>query len=354
MARLKFTRIPVRTSPSGNEVSIPVYFFKGKNPKAKKAYLQSSIHGAELQGNAVIFHLIEYLKKNAPLGDVTLVPLANPVGMDRKTGEYTDGRFDTVTGENWNRAYWNAALDEIKEKLSISQIKERILKVIRKKLNSPLRFAEKLALTLQEMAMQADCVLDLHNANESLPYLYSVESALPDALYLGFPHIISMPPVFGGALDETIFAPWAKFQKQFALKDSEIPQGYTLELGSHERVSFADGKNQTDGILEYLKHQGVITGRAKKPEAAIVADIQDYKTIYAGAGGLYDFKIGTGSVIKKGAVIAEKLSFLAKGGVKTPVLAPYDFLPTLRYSSGAVNEGDELFKGFVKWRTLRA
>ena len=314
--------------------------------------MQSSIHGAELQGNALIFHLIEHLKKKPPLGDITLVPCANPVGMDRKTGEYTDGRFDTITGENWNRAYWNASLEGVTGNFTVAEIKARVLSIIRKKLKTKLHFPEKLALTLQSMAMEADVVLDLHNANVSEPYLYSVDSALKDALYLGFRHIISIPPVFGGALDEAISAPWAKFQKQFKLKDEELPQGFTLELGGHELLSFEDGKKQCDGVVEFLKHHGVLSGKAKKPKAALVGDLKDYETLYAEMGGLYDFKSGTGKIVRKGAILAERLLFGKTGGVKTPVIASQDFLPILRYSSASVNEGDELYKGFTKWRTV--
>jgi predicted deacylase len=349
---MKFTRIPIRTLPSGNEVFIPIYFFKGKTPKAKKAYLQSSIHGAEHQGNTLIHHLIEFLKKNPPLGDVTLVPICNPVGLDHKSGEYTDGRYETATGENWNRAYLVPNLDYLKGRHSVSELKTEMLKPIRKKLKSRLRFAEKLALTLQEMAMQADIVLDLHNANVSLPYVYAAESTLKDAVYLGFQHIISIPAVFGGSLDEAISAPWMKLQKIHALKENEVPQGYTIELGGQERISMDAGKVECANVIEFLKHQGIISGKAKRPASCFVCDLADYQTIYAPRGGLYDYKTKTGVVIKKGTVMAECLNFSKSGGVVTEVRAEEDLIATLHYSSSSVSEGDELFKVFSKWRSI--
>jgi predicted deacylase len=352
---VKCTKAQVRTTPSGHAQFVSSYFFKGKDPKAKKAYLQSSIHGAELQGNAVIFHLIEFLKKNQPLGDVTLVPIANPGGMDRKTGEYTDGRFDPVTGDNFNRAYFVPDLDQFKSGSSLDQVKNQMMKAIDQKLKKNLRVAEKLALTLQRMAIQADVVLDLHNANVSEPYVYAASTAVNSALYFGFAHIISMPPeAFGGSLDEAILSPWAKLQKPLQFKDSELPEGYTLELGGQERISLSEAKQQADGILEFLKHKGVIRGHAKKPKACIVGDIADYTTIYAEAGGLYEYIHPTGKVAKKGTALATRLSFDSKGGYLTPIVAEQDFLPTLHYSSAAVGEGDELFRGFLKWRKVTA
>ena len=351
---MKFTRIPIRTLPSGHEVSIPVYFFKGKNPKAKKAYLQSSIHGAEHQGNPVIHHLIEFFKKNPPLGDVTLVPICNPVGMDHKSGEYTDGRYETATGDNWNRAYLDVAtpLEDLKGNYTVPELKSEMLKAIRKKLKSGVSFPQKLALTLQEMAMQADVVLDLHNANVSLPYVYSADMCLKDAVYLGFKHILSMPTTFGGALDEAICAPWAKLQKRHGLKDEALPQGYTVELGGQERISLEAGKNECANVIEFFKHHGIVSGRAKTPAPAMVCDLADYKTIYAPRGGLYDYKIETGSVIKKGTLMAECLNFGPSGGVVTEIRAEIDCMPTLHYSSSSVSEGDELFKIFSKWRSI--
>ena len=50
--------------------------------------------------------LLEHLEKHPPLGSVRFVPNANPVGLNNKRGEYTDGRFDPVRGDNWNRKYF--------------------------------------------------------------------------------------------------------------------------------------------------------------------------------------------------------------------------------------------------------
>lgn len=350
---MKFTRIPVKTGPSGNEISVPVYFFKGKRAGAKKAYLQSSIHGAELQGNAVIHQLIEFFKAHPPTGDVTLVPLANPNGMDRKTGEYTDGRFDPVTGENWNRAYYLPDLDQFQSGSSVSDVKAQMVKIIEAKLKKNLRGAERLALTLQRMAVQADVVLDLHNANVSGTYLYAADTAIQDALYFGFSPIILMPATFGGSLDEAILVPWAKLQKPLLLRPDEVPQGYTLELGNQEQISFELGRVQTIGILEFLKHKGIVSGRAQKPKTAIVGDIQDYIVLYAEAGGLYEYVHPVGKVAIKGTVLATRLNFGPSGGKISEVKTAVDFLPTLHYASSAVGQGDELWRGFTRWRSVK-
>jgi len=89
---------------SGAALTVPVYRLKG-DPSAPSVYIQANMHGAEVQGNAVIFQLLELLKNTEINGDITLVPYANPVGCNHKNGEYTLGRFDPITGVNWNRMY---------------------------------------------------------------------------------------------------------------------------------------------------------------------------------------------------------------------------------------------------------
>lgn len=363
---MKFKRVPIRTGPSGNSLSIPVYFFEGSVKGSKSAYFQASIHGAELQGNAVIFQLIEYFKKNPPLGAVTLVPCANPQGMDRKTGDYTDGRFDPVTGENWNRAYFmpvcqskaqqkdlaQLCLETLPAQSSILSLKRKLALAIGNKKKRALRFAEKLALILQELASSADLILDLHNANCSKTYLYAFEEHLQDALYLGIPAIISIPPDFGGALDEAFTAPWSILSKKYGFRREEIPQSYTLELGSQESISSELALVQTAGILEFLKHHGVIKGKAKNPASAVVGKLQDYLAVHAKRGGLYEFKFELRKPVKKGSILATCLSFDASGGVLTKVAAECDLFPLMHFSSSAAGEGDELLKGFSAWSTV--
>jgi predicted deacylase len=98
--------INLRTLASGASLPLRVYTIKGRDPTAKTAYIQSSMHGSEVQGNAVIAHLLEHFATSPPEGDVVLVPNANPYAVNQKGAEYTMGRFDPTTGDNWNRAYW--------------------------------------------------------------------------------------------------------------------------------------------------------------------------------------------------------------------------------------------------------
>jgi len=82
---------------SGAKLTVPVYRYEcaqncsqaDQQNKAPNVYIQANMHGAEVQGNAVIFQLLELLKHCDIQSNLTLVPYANPVACNHKNGEYT-------------------------------------------------------------------------------------------------------------------------------------------------------------------------------------------------------------------------------------------------------------------------
>lgn len=168
---------------SGAALTVPVYRFIG-DEKAPSVYIQANMHGAEVQGNAVIFQLLELLRETQIHGNITLVPYANPVGCNHKNGEYTLGRFDPITGVNWNRMYH---FDEsvIKpfvrdsigkdDKTIEMNFKALMIEQIEQKLDHNaygLTTGQRIAYQLQRLAHQADFVLDLHTGPISSKHLY--------------------------------------------------------------------------------------------------------------------------------------------------------------------------------------
>ncbi|OUR82060.1 peptidase M14, partial [Colwellia psychrerythraea] len=168
--------LSVASNASGRKMHVPVYRFQGEEP-GPKVYIQSSVHGAEVQGNVVIYHLIEYLKVTPIRGEVVLIPNCNPVGTNIKSGEYTLGRFDPVNGENWNRGYFfkeeliNDFVDTLTEEQSFDDIKlafrHRVKEAIDTELSKTwgIGLASRLNLQLQYLAFEADIVIDLHTGS---------------------------------------------------------------------------------------------------------------------------------------------------------------------------------------------
>lgn len=344
-------RIKVQSMASGDSFSIPVYDFKGTKKGAKSVYLQSAMHGSEVQGSFVLAKLIQFLEKNPPLGNVRIIPNANPAGLNQKAGEYTFGRFDLSTGDNFNRQYflvtrdmdWSRWKKYRAEDELFRDFRAFLKKSIQARSNQPHSYSESLALKLQTLSIDYDLCLDLHCANQSVRHCYVPAYAKDDAAYFNIPFHILMPNKFGGAMDEVFFNPWWTLAEQI---HCSIPvQSFTLELGNHELASESQSLKDLDGILNYLRHMGVVSGRAKKVKAPVRCEQKNYKVVYAPVGGITDWIAPLGKKVRKGQLLA-KILYFAKTPVEVPILSPVDGIPILNHSSAVVNQGAELVKLF--------
>ena len=81
---------------NGLPLTIPVYRLKGDGT-GPSVYVQANMHGAEVQGNAVIYQLLEQLKQLNLKGDITLVPYANPIGCNQKSAMLRSWKKNSVS-----------------------------------------------------------------------------------------------------------------------------------------------------------------------------------------------------------------------------------------------------------------
>ena len=377
---------------SGAKLTVPVYSFKGQNDevnnKVPNVYIQANMHGAEVQGNAVIFQLLELLKHSVIKSNITLVPYANPVGCNHKNGEYTLGRFDPITGVNWNRMYhFNQAViipfaeqnidaDEAVIKQSFEQL---LVNQIEQKLHHNIwgiTTGQRIAYQLQHMAHQADIVLDLHTGPIASKHLYCPEYAKASASYFDIPHTILIPNDFDGAMDEATFCPWWSLQQAYQGLGRNFTMGegvfakesFTVELGSQEQINLAVAHQDALGILSYLQHKGVIAeqdlqGQAQvfKPQSMkrYACYLKDYKALYSPMGGMVDYLAEFGKPLAAGKPLARILRMDNYGsdehGQGEPlhnISVDEQVIPILHFASASVNEGTELYKVFRNYFEL--
>jgi predicted deacylase len=359
---------------SGAALTVPVYRIKG-DPAAPSVYIQANMHGAEVQGNAVIFQLLELLKDTEINGDITLVPYANPVGCNHKNGEYTLGRFDPITGVNWNRMYH---FDESiikpfvresigKDDLTIeANFKKLMIESIEEKLDHNifgLTTGQRIAYQLQRLAHQADFVLDLHTGPISSKHLYCPEYAQDSAKYFDIPHTLLIPNGFDGALDEATFCPWWYLQDAFAELGIEFSiqsktlnkESFTVELGSQEQIDFDVAKEDATSILNYLQYKGVIntTEYLPKTMTRYGCYLKDYKAFYSPMGGMVDYLAEFGQPLVAGEPLARILRMDNYGeGEGDPlhyISLDHPVIPILHFASASVNQGTELYKVFSEY-----
>lgn len=367
---------------SGAALTVPVYRIKGSN-KGPSAYIQANMHGAEVQGNAVIFQLLEQLKNLSLNGDITLVPYANPVGCNHKNGEYTLGRFDPITGVNWNRMYHfdesqiqdfaqhhiNSKAEDIER-----EFKALMLNEIEQKLDHNiygLTTGQRIAYQLQRLAHQADIVLDLHTGPISSKHLYCPEYAKDSAKYFDIPHTILIPNSFDGALDEATFCPWWHLQEAFlslgrkfsitnttmsSNVDGILKESFTVELGSQEQIDLDVAKEDALGILSYLQSQAVIhnQGFTPKPMTRYLCQLEHYKALYSPMGGMVDYLAEFGQPLAAGEPLARilRMDNYGDGDPLHYITLDHPVIPILHFASASVNQGTELYKVFSKFSIL--
>ena len=311
-------KISVGQDASGTELEIKVIKIKGQNEQAPMIYMQASMHAAEIQGNAVIFELLQHFTQQRPLGDMMIIPQCNPIGLSHRSGAGHQGRFDAMNGDNWNRYYLQPNIDyytfvkthsTVKTENYKKAFKALLLDEINQALSEPylLTRAKKMAYHLQKFAVQADIVLDFHTDTCAIDYLYSPLYAKEDAKFFGCEHVLLIDNKFGGALDEAIFYPWWTLQKHFlqaGRNDTVLINSFTLELGSEEMICGRKAKHQTQGVLNYLANKQVINdAKGHKIKPSQFHNRDNFKAIYAPWGGLYEWFVQAGDEIKQNQVI---------------------------------------------------
>lgn len=316
--------IPVKELSTGEILKIKTYTLKGDNP-GPHIHIQASVHGAEIQGNAVILKLMERLKDESINGSITLIPLANPYATLNKHGTYTYGRYNPVTGHNWNRNYidivktgkidlesfvsknLNSDINDIvaQYKILIGKALDNYVEKLKKQ--NRLQDNNKINLILQKLAIKSDGILDLHTGPTATRYLYSAEYEESLSKILLFKNILVIPNEFDGAMDEASFMPWVHLQNAYKTQGRDITfpiESFTLEFGSEETFQMDRGEKDVKSIINYLRYKNVISGDMEEIEKINYAKLENYQTLYSPRGGLVDFHLKPGDEFKKNDLLA--------------------------------------------------
>ena len=236
-SRWERREIVLRTNATGQRLTAPVFHCHGRNERPL-AYLQANVHGGELQGNAAILALFDLLEKEPPRGSLVLVPRVNPVGANQQIGDYVAGVYDLLSGANFNRGYIYLtgpsrataapyvdvdAFAAVHRDATLSEIKDGFREALKAALDAIRDSAAtwgldnrlEFALAIQDLAIEADVVLDLHTGDRAPRYLYAPEGATAATRAFGIPFVLEIPHRFAGALDEASFVPWNDLSEAF-------------------------------------------------------------------------------------------------------------------------------------------
>ncbi|MCT7958922.1 succinylglutamate desuccinylase/aspartoacylase domain-containing protein [Laspinema palackyanum] len=330
-------RVPIVQLASGDRLFIQVYKFIGDNP-GPKAYIQSNLHGAEIAGNAVIHQLMELWQQvdaSQITGEIWLVPVCNPLGINRRSQHFSSGRYHSYDGKDWNRIFW----DYEKEATDINQFassqinlnpdeiatnyRNIILKHFHKlqeEINaaSGVPFVEQYRYQLQSLSLDANYVIDCHSStNQGLDYLYCFSSREESAKAFLLDYAILMTEYDGDAFDEAGMKPWLALEKSLAQQGNPIQfevESWTLELGTGMQMNPQSVAKGVRGIQNYLATKGMLEIPGfPLPETDLHSvnfiPKDRIRKYYATAGGMIQNRLPLGTLVKKGDCLYQLLSF---------------------------------------------
>ncbi|MBC7800716.1 MAG: succinylglutamate desuccinylase/aspartoacylase family protein, partial [Gemmatimonadaceae bacterium] len=240
---------------------------------APKVYVQAGLHADEVPGMLVAWHLIRLLQAHDAagrvVGEVVVVPMANPIGLAQRVLGGGIGRFALADGVNFNRDYpglADSAAQLVDGQLSddpadnVSVIRAALLQA--NAATTPATPAGHLKKALLGLALDADLVLDLHCENEGVVHLYT-STPLADrcaalSALLGAEAVLLAAQSGGDPFDEACSRPWLDLQARFG---SPIPLAccaVTVELRGEADVGHALASADADALLGAMILLGAI------------------------------------------------------------------------------------------------
>ena len=223
-----------------------------------------------------------------------------------------------------------------------------------------LRYGLQVALTAQEMAQDADYVIDLHTDAISMYYGYSFPENVKAYAYFDVPVMIKISADdWDGVFDEAFLIPWVKLQRAFKKAGRDIrweeldKEAITLELGSADQVDKDLAQEDALRIINYLRYKGILDGEPTAPKSQVIAcEFKHRDHYYAPVGGLVFWEKKPGVEVKKGDLIATVLrpgEVDAKGAAaEVQIIARNPGLLLTVARSQVAHQGIELFSILTK------
>jgi predicted deacylase len=315
---------PIGGGSPGLLAELTVLHF-GPADRGPKAAIQAALHADEVPALLVAQCLRERLARleaaDRLLGEVRLVPVANPIGLAQRLLGRHEGRFDLRDGINFNRGYpdlADAALARLPEPLD----GDAAANVTR--LRQALRAAaeawpaqtptEHLKRTLLCNAIDCDLVLDLHCDSEAVVHLYALglHEALAAELgaLLGAQAVLLALDSGDGPFDEACSRPWALVQQR--LPQCPVPAACfatTVELRGEADVQLARAEADADALIGFLQRRGLVAGPAAPLPAArcLPSPLAGSEPIQAPHAGIVLFEAAPGDLLEAGAPVATLL-----------------------------------------------
>lgn len=285
-----------------------------------KVYLQAGLHADEVPGVLVLQHLMSLLDEASSLGqivgEICIVPTANPIGLSQWTHQRPLGRQDADSLKNFNRGFPDLAkLVSDRIATTLTPDSDRNLGLIRRAFRTalsemrPRSDLEELQTGLMMWSCDADYVLDLHCDHFAIMHLYA-STARPDVTSLLCRSVGAklalIEDVSGGhAFDEAHTAPWRSLQGQFGAR---VPLGcFSATLEYRGQLDVEDGLAAEDAahLMTFLAAVGALSGCEATPlyDDAVHLPLGGTAEIVAIQGGVLTWQAQPGDQVVLGQTL---------------------------------------------------
>jgi len=333
-------RIDLPAPAPGTQHTLCVHRY-GTPGARPKAYFQSALHADEIPGLLVAQHLLRGLEhaqaEGRILGEVIMVPVANPIGLNQHLNGRLLGRFAFTGTGNFNRGFPDlmpAVLARVQGQLSQDPAANAAL--IRATLQTVLAEqqavceTEALKLELLRLAADADFVFDLHCDGEALLHLYASRWQRGEAVALGAELgaavVLLEENPGGGPFDEACAGLWWKLREALAGEPGSIPLACfatTVELRGQADVDDEQAATDAAALLRFLQRRGIIAGdpgSVPRP-CCEPTPLDGVDVLTAPAAGLLVYHKKLGDSVAISEVVAELVDPLGNppGMARTPI-----------------------------------
>lgn len=260
------------TSP-GLRAALTVLHF-GPRQRGPKAAIHAALHADEVPAMLVAQCLRERLaqleEQGRLLGEVRLVPVANPIGLAQRVLGRQEGRFDLRDGVNFNRGYADlaaAAAERLHGRLGADAAANvaAVRQVLREHAQALTAQSptEHLKRALLANAVDCDVVLDLHCDAQAVVHLYALDVHATLARELGAAlraQAVLLAMESGDApFDEACSRPWVELQARFP--EHPLPAACfaaTVELRGEADVQWGLAQADADALVAFLARRGLV------------------------------------------------------------------------------------------------
>lgn len=317
---------PLSGSSLGSSRSVTSFHF-GKAGIGEKVYIQASLHADELPGMLTAWHLKQRLAaleaEGRLQGEIVLVPVANPIGLDQNLNGVALGRFELLSGQNFNRHYPAFAAEifaDLQHELGpdAAANTRRIRQLLLQKVAAIQPASELAALrkSLMQLACDADVVLDLHCDCAAALHLYTGtplwEQCEPLARYLDAACTLLAEDSGDNPFDESCSQLWWQLRDLARAAGSPATiamacLSVTVELRGQADVSHDFARQDADAIIAFLTHRGVIRGDAPALPALRypATPLAGSESLLAPHAGVVHYYLAAGQLVNSGDHIAD-------------------------------------------------